>query len=142
MNIKIELMREEQLDTIASVFLSAFNNIEEEWTFETARKNVEEGFFGDCHFVALIDEKIVGFILAIPLTREFGIELLVTSIGVLPEYQNKGIGQQLWDKMESYGKERKFTAIRLLTNPHFKSFNWYKKMGFKESGWVEAFKKI
>ena len=142
MNIQIELMKEEQLDDVANIFLSSFNDLGEGWTFETSRKNIEEGFFGDCHYVARIDGKIVGFILAIPLTRELGQELFVSSIAILPEFQNQGIGKQLWDKMESFGKENKFVAIRLLTNPHLKSFDWYKEMGFEESGWIEAFKKI
>jgi ribosomal protein S18 acetylase RimI-like enzyme len=142
MNIQIELMRETDLAEVVKIFVDTFNASGEHWSHEFAAENIKEGFFGKCHYIALVDKKIVGFILAIPLTRELGTELFVASIAVIPEYQNQGVGQLLWDKMESYAQENKFAAIRLLTNPNFKSYKWYKQMGFKESNWIEVFKPL
>lgn len=135
-------MREENLDEIAKIFVQTFNAAGEHWSIENATENIKEGFFGECHYIALVEDKIVGFILAIPLTRELGMELFVASVAVLPEYQKHGVGKMLWDKVELYGKENKYAAIRLLTNTHLKSYEWYKQMGFKESEWIEVFKEI
>ena len=142
MNIRVELMNEEQINEVAKVFVESFNDVGEQWSIENATQNIKEGFFGECHYVALVEDKIVGFILAIPLTRELGLELFVASVAVLPDYQKHGVGKMLWNKVESYGKENKYAAIRLLTNPNLKSYEWYKEMGFKESDWIEVFKEI
>lgn len=140
--VKIELMTEAHLDDVAKVFMAAFNAVGEDWSYETARQNISENFFEDVHFVAKIDDQIVGFIMGIPLTREKGLELFLSSVAILPEYQHQGIGKLLWEKMVSLVKEKKYVGIRLLTNPHLKSFKWYKEMGFKESGWIEVFNEL
>lgn len=140
--VKIELMTEEHLDNVAKVFMTTFNAVGENWSYENARQNISENFFDDVHFVAKIDDKIVGFLMGIPLTREKGLEFFLSSIAILPKYQYQGIGKLLWEKMLSVAKEKKYVGIRLLTNPHLESYNWYKEMGFTESGWIEVFKEL
>ena len=80
--------------------------------------------------------------MAIPLTREKGIEAFVDSICVLPDHQHQGVGKQLWDKLTQQAKDNGYAAIRLLTNPRLNSYKWYKEMGFRESGWIEVFKEL
>lgn len=80
--------------------------------------------------------------MGIVLTREKGEELFIDSIIVDTKYQNKGIGKLLWDKAESYVKENSLKGIRLLANPHFKSFSWYKNIGYTESDWIELYKEF
>ncbi len=142
-NVVIDLMDEKDLDEVAKVFVEVFNDAGENWTIDIAQEHVEKNFFGDCHFVARIEGEIVGFVIAMPLIFERGLSMFVDAVGVLPKYQRKGIGTLLWKKMnvhvEAIGE---YDAIRLLTHPDFRSFEWYKKMGYEKSGWVEVFKKV
>ena len=136
-------MKKSDLDQTAKVFHLAFNDAGENWPVANAKKHVEENFLGGkCHFVAVIDNKIVGLLLGITSTREPGKEIFLDTIAVLPRWQNKGIGERLWQRMIKFLKTNKFTGIRLTANREFKSFNWYRQKGFKESGWIEVYKKI
>ncbi|HLL60448.1 MAG TPA: GNAT family N-acetyltransferase, partial [Candidatus Nitrosocosmicus sp.] len=103
-NIQVDLMLESDLDSVTQIFLDVFNKFGENWSLETAGKHIKENFFGDCHYVVRIEGRIVGFVMAIPLTREKGTELFIDSIAVLPEIQRKGIGKLLWDKVNKYAK--------------------------------------
>lgn len=141
-SVAIRLMKTEDLERVAEIFLAAFNGVGEHWSRETALQHICESFFDQFHYVAMSDREIVGFILAIPLIREKGKELFIDTIAVLPEFQNKGIGKMLWEKITVEAKNNNLVGIRLLSNPHLASFNWYKKIGFKESGWIEVFNKI
>lgn len=130
-------MTENDINEIANVFLESFNNEGESWTQETALAHVGQNFFGDAHWVAKDDDKVVGFLMGIVLTREHGDELFIDSVAVLSEHRGKEIGKQLWSLAEKFVEENNLHGIRLLANPNFKSFDWYKNMGFKESNWVE-----
>jgi predicted N-acetyltransferase YhbS len=141
-NINIELMTKDDLNQVADIFLSVFNTLGEKWERESVIKHVNENFVGDCHFIAKADNQILGFVMAIPLTREKGTELFIDSIAVLPDYQHKGIGQQLWNRIEMSAKEGKYTGVRLLANKQLESFNWYTSLGYQESGWVEVYKEL
>lgn len=133
-------MEKSDLKEVGEIFYNTFNSVGEPWTKVTSQQYVKENYHGDCHFVALLDKKIIGMLMAIPLTREKGTELFIDSIVVLPEYQKTSIGKKLWKKANVYAKDNHFTGIRLLTNPQLESFNWYKKMGYKKSGWIEVYK--
>lgn len=141
-NVRITTMIDDEIDEVTDVFLAVFNHVGEGWTREAARKHIKENFFDTCHFVARYDDKILGFIMAIPLTRENGREVFIDSIAVLPEYQHTGIGKMLWDTLNAYALENKCIGIRLLANRKLKSFDWYSKMGYRESGWIELFKEV
>lgn len=141
-DIQIELMTKDDLSEVAQVLMIVFNNLGENWTLEIAHTHVESNFFGDCHFVARNKDKIVGFIIGFPLIFEKGLSMFVDIIAVLPDYQKMGIGKMLWEKMTDVAKENNYDAIRLLSNPSLESFEWYKEMGYKESGWVEVYKKL
>lgn len=141
MNIKIKKIKKEDLKEVANLFLEVFNNSGESWTYESAYSHVEQNFFGDVHWCAFDENKMVGMMMGLVLTREQGDDLFLDSAVVLPEYQNKGIGKKLWQKAEDFVKENKLQGIRFLANPSWSSYKWYKKMGFKESGWIEMYKK-
>jgi predicted N-acetyltransferase YhbS len=140
--VKIRPMEKEDLSQVAGVFVESFNQEGEHWTYEVALDHVSSNFFGDSHFVAILDGKVIGFIMAFPLIFEQGVSLFVDAIAVYSHFQKQGIGQLLWDRMSVQAKDKEYKGIRLLTNPQLKSFDWYKKMGYKESGWLEVYKTI
>lgn len=139
-DLNVRKMEERDIKAVVELFKEVFNSDGENWSKETAKGHVKQNFFGDSHWVAEMNNQIVGFLMGIVLTREKGDELFVDSIVVKNSIQKKGVGKRLWEKAEEYVKERELKGIRLLANPHFSSFNWYKKMGYKKSGWIELYK--
>ncbi len=135
-------MTEYDIKDVAHVFMTSFNHVGEQWTFETALAHVSQNFFGNAHWVAKENDKIVGFIMGIILTREHGTELFIDSVAVLPEYRGRRVGSGLWSLAEQYVSEQKLHGIRLLANQTLKSFEWYTQMGFTKSGWVELEKSL
>lgn len=55
------------------------------------------------------------------------------SIYVLPEYQGKGIGKLLWEKMQSYIHPHKDTIVQVVTY-NTNAIEFYKKLGFIDTG--------
>lgn len=125
---------------VGLLFKKVFNSEGEEWSYENARKHVDQNFLGDAHWVAQDADIIVGFLIGIVLTREKGDELFIDSICIEQTYQNQGIGKRLWETAVEYVRKKGLKGIRLLANPNLKSYKWYKEMGYKESEWVELFK--
>ena len=139
-DVTILNMTDGDLPELSRIFYQSFNDVGERWSEGTATQHDKENFFGECHFIAKINNQIIGYIMGIPLTREQGLELFIDTVTVLPQYQKQGIGSRLWQTMLDHAKEKKYVAIRLLTNPNLHSFDWYKKMGYQQSGWVEIYK--
>ena len=141
-DVVIRPMTEADLPAVTQVFLVCFNAAGEEWSLETAQKQVKESFAGDCHYVACVGEQIVGCVLGFPMTREQGTDLFIDVIAILPEFQYQKIGTQLWSEAVAYAKRHQLHGLRLLANRSFSSFAWYQRMGFSESGWVELHKAL
>mgnify|MGYP001565048009 CR=1 FL=1 len=54
-------------------------------------------------------------------------------IYVLPEYQGQGIGKQLWEEIKKYFDISKKCIVQMVTY-NTKAINFYKKLGFKDTG--------
>ncbi len=141
-DVTIRKMEKTDLQAVSQLFREVFNSEGENWSDKTATSHVEQNFFGDSHWVAEKGNKIVGFLMGIVLTREKGEELFIDSVVVDKSVQGNGIGKELWSRAEMFVKENKLKGIRLLANPQFDSYNWYKKMGYNESEWIELYREF
>lgn len=139
MNVVIRPVQEKDQEQIVMVFMDTFNSAGENWSEENARKHIREAPIEGCNYVAEVDGKMIGILLAFPLTKVNGTELFIDILAVRPEYQNQGIGKELWKIGEQYIKDHGLVGICLQANPKLKSFVWYKRMGLKQSGWTELF---
>ena len=87
-------------------------------------------------FIALEDNKVVGFIYCYSLLKPDGRYMCyVHSVGVLPEYQGKGVGTEIFDECCKTLEEEKYKYIRLgfaKGNPQSEAF-WIKN-GFSRTG--------
>ncbi|KAA3610486.1 MAG: GNAT family N-acetyltransferase [Calditrichaeota bacterium] len=95
-------------------------------TFEDFEEAQEDGHL----FVAINEnDKPIGF--AYMEIMGHGVHL--DELDVLPEYGGKGIGTALVKKVNSWAKEKSYSAVSLTT---YKNISWnapfYKKLGFKE----------
>ena len=73
---------------------------------------------GNYGFVVLVDGNIVGFAYAYELVRvdEVAPMLYVHSVGLLPAYQNKGLGTRLMAYITAYAKEHGFSECFVITD--------------------------
>jgi len=133
-------MSRKQLDEVVDLFFNTFTQVGEEWNRENAKKHIEESFFGECHFVAKEKNKIIGVLLAFPLTKVAGTELFIDTIAVRPDYQKMGIGTMLINKAFEYVRLHGFVAVSLQANKKLQSYHWYKSLGLSETGWIELIK--
>ncbi len=118
---------------IAEVMKNAFNSVDQGWTDESSLVYINEYFDKSANFVAKIDNRIVGFVIADKRSDH----LFVDAIGVLPSEMGKGIAKELWRVIVSYCKQNQVTKIKMIADPTSVAYKWYKKLNFKETGWVE-----
>jgi len=84
---------------------------EEELTHRIDMMNQDKSY---CVFIALIDEKIVGFIGAVQsIAFEHGKYMRITALAVAKEYQNRGIGGSLLKHVEDFTASMGITVITL-----------------------------
>lgn len=136
----IEPMKKEHITEVSNLFYETFSAVGESWTLEHAQKHITESFFGECHYIAKDRNKIVGVLLAFPLTKVAGTELFIDTIAVHPNFQKKGIGTKLINTAFAYAKKHNLVAVSLAANAKLHSFKWYKSLGLSPTGWVELIK--
>ena len=91
-----------------------------------------------CHkqnkgFIVKIDKKIVGFAYCYDLLRPDGkVMFYLHSIGLLPNYQDKGLGTKLLVYIKNYATENNYSEMFVITdkgNP--RACHLYEKLGGK-----------
>lgn len=100
----------------------------EKQQIEVFKQRAENPKDDDITFVANHDEKIVG----IMRVKIFPDHIRVKTMYVHPEYMGKGIGTNLWNEMQKFIPQDK--SVIAYPAEHTKSVDWYKKMGFVETG--------
>jgi len=109
------------------------------WWANIPRKEMVASQLGgrlDLSFVAEFEGHFVGFILA----RLIYAGLPMTGVGVIyfiavrPDYQERGIGSMLIDKLNSHCKSEGIETIRALVPQHdTKIMKYFEKVGFRPS---------
>jgi len=84
-------------------------------------------------FVVKVDNKIVGFTYCYDLRRPDGKTMFyMHSVGLLPEYQNRGLGTKLLAFARDYARENSYSEMFVITdkgNP--RACHVYEKLGGK-----------
>lgn len=142
MDISIRPLKKSDIDHISKVFMETFNSSGENWNIQASKKHVNDYLTGNSQWGAYYNTKLIGILLAVETAIEDKTMLFIDTVAVLPEYQKKEVGTKLWNEMGKYIKENDLNGIRLLANKDFKSYSWYKKLGFMESGWIELYKTL
>ncbi len=106
-------------------------------TTEQQRQSIQKilGEKRTMYYVAESDKKLVGFMAAMgsDLNRNRHAAYLV--LGVLEEYQGKGIASQLFNQVFEWAKEIEITRLELtVIKDNVKAFHLYRKMGFVIEG--------
>ncbi|MBN2040276.1 MAG: GNAT family N-acetyltransferase [Spirochaetes bacterium] len=99
----------------------------------------------DGSFVAVIDDKVVGYIMSHVLTAVFGMEksAWITMIGVDPKYMDQGIGKRL--AMETFSYYKEMGIYTIFTTVRWDStdlLSYFKILGFDRSSYINLSKTI
>lgn len=95
--------------------------------------------------LAEADGKVVGFILGRILTHPYFLEDsgVVTTIGVIPGFQHKGIATRLVKAFKEECIERKIRSMRVLINANDKIMaSFYQSLGFEKDDIVELCQRL
>jgi putative acetyltransferase len=99
----------------------AFGGTGEGQLIITLRKNKE--FIPDLSLVALVDDRIVGYILFYPIFIEAANNtfpaISLAPMAVHPDYQNKGIGTKLVNDGLQRCKDMQFDSVIVLGHPEY-----------------------
>jgi len=84
-------------------------------TPEKALNRIKEDFRGNDVYVAVVDDKIVGFAM---VSVDSGIknQLWINEIWILKEYQGRGIGRKIMDDIESIYKKKGIKVFELVAH--------------------------
>jgi ribosomal protein S18 acetylase RimI-like enzyme len=100
---------------------------------------------GNMSLVAVVDKRVVGFMISELMTNSFGLDQggWIKNVGVLPQYMGKGIGQslanQLFDAYRRKGINEIFTASRWDWGD---LLSFFKSLGFERSNFINLYKKL
>lgn len=130
----------EDLDILINKYITYYNVEGGKWTYDLAKKRLEQifltpGFYG----IGLYNKsELLGF--AIGWFKQFDdIQLFyLEEILVFKEYQNKGLGSKILQKVESLVKKQGAQKIDLSTTYKDKHQRFYSNLGYKKSDFLIA----
>ena len=100
---------------------------EEKWSYFQILREFKNDFSKILVFKE--KEEIIGYL----IFREIEPEIEILKIGVRKEYQRKGVGTKLIQKLIEIAKEKNISKIFLeVKASNLSAYNFYKKLGFKE----------
>jgi GNAT superfamily N-acetyltransferase len=119
---RVRVYEESDLLPLAMVGKRAFP--EQEWTLL-----LWENPFRNAHttFVAVADDKPVGFLIASPMQR-FS---LITGLGVDPDYQGRGLGKALIRRALTHAFETGMPGVEVHANDRMQAIGAYLSCGFR-----------
>ena len=132
-NIRIEKLDKKDLESTASVMRSAFASVGQKWNREDSITYIQDHLEDACIYVAKENNVLVGFLVADKHTDH----LFIDAIGVVPVAMGKGIAKALWNQAVEYCREKHIPQAKMIADPQSQAYQWYKRLGFEETGWVE-----
>ncbi len=143
--VSIRRWRTDDVDEICEIYSLITNKgIDADFkrmVLERARKvGVEDG-----HFVAVLDGKIVGFMISYILPIGFGAEdcAYIATMGVHPKFMDQGIGAGMTKEIFMFYKAKGITNV--YTSVRWDStdlLSFFKSMGFERSNYINLRQKL
>jgi ribosomal protein S18 acetylase RimI-like enzyme len=131
--IEIRGIKESDLGAIVEIEEKNLGIKRERYWKRELKKNKEGRFLGSC--VAEIGGKVIGFILGDIGSREFGMPEnmgWIHTIGVHPDYQNKGVARALFDDYKKrFLKLDVDTVYTIVSLSDIMQLPFFEKIGFR-----------
>jgi aminoglycoside 6'-N-acetyltransferase I len=113
----------------------------EKWTYGNANKTFSHFSKVGLINVAIINNKVVGFIIFRKEYYNKGYSIIIEELVVEKKLQGKGIGKSLMKEVENYCKKQKIKDINLTTNKKAPAYKFYLKLGYIPSNSTVYFQK-
>jgi len=136
-NIKIRQMAVEDADEISRIYQAIIQKPAEEGFKRLIESNARRE--EDACFVAVLDGKVVGFMISYILTMGFGItkSAWIATLGVDPRYMGQGLGERMAKETfryyQSIGIKNVYTSVRWDSTD---LLSFFKTLGFDRSNFV------
>lgn len=143
--MKIEFLKEKELQSFAISYMNYFNAEGDNWTQEIAYKRLRQMWSMDDSIClkAVKDNEICGILMGYLEWFDDGPYFHIFEILVLKEYQDSGIGTELIKEVERVAKESgaKVSTLEALNDEQHEKF--YGRMGYKtKENFVYKVKKL
>ncbi|MDO8623622.1 MAG: N-acetyltransferase [archaeon] len=131
--VNIRRAEKKDLKEISNLFRteSSKKPYNDKWTQKIALKEVTGFFKKKDMYVAIINKKIVGFIVS-SICSDNKKKAYIDELWLKPEYQGKGIGKSLVKFIEDKYKKKGIKILRVVSSKKARAFGFYKKVKFKE----------
>ncbi len=100
---------------------------------------------GNISLVALVEGRVVGFVISEIMTNSFGIDQggWIKNLGVHPKYMGEGIGQALASHLfEAYKRKKIFEIHTAAQWDSVDLLSFFKSIGFDRSNFINLYKKL
>jgi ribosomal protein S18 acetylase RimI-like enzyme len=140
-NWSIVCFENKYLDDMAQLFVKEYSEKDAEWNKKTAKRyllNDTETSPDYCYAAIDKNNKCIGAIFCRLDPYYKGNLLFIDSLQVYSNFRKQGIATALLKKVKRICKKNKIIGIHLLAD-NTKDFpkEWYKKLGFEKTDWVE-----
>ena len=130
--MKIRKLRASDAETVGNVYLNAMGqNVDNLKFYRGFNEYIH--FFSKTGYSYVIsyEEKIFGVILAMEMPDMFnGKRVYIEIFTILPEYQEKGYGKKLLEKVYKKATDNGIFTVTLYASCYLDSYEKYKKMGY------------
>jgi len=107
--------------------------------FHSRPKRLEDLINVKLFLVAEDKKKIVATIALVKKGKDY----IVKRLYINKKYRNKGLGQEMYNRIEEFARKTKISKLKLTTTPQMKAaIYFYKKNGFKKTGEDKKINKI
>ncbi len=139
-SITLERLKKNELKKIVDIMIKEFSKepYNEKWSRRFALKYIKSLLKNDPKLFFTIKHKgsIIGFISGATYWFAHGKSCYLEEFVIEEKHQGKGFGSIALKKFERILKNRGYKVLELNANKKARSFNFYKKRGFKELPWV------
>ncbi len=143
MNIRIEPLKPEHYDAVMDIHSTILKRVTKpQWKSPVFSRLSQENTIG---FVALLEDKVIGFIISALRQGDFGVDRCgwIEVVGVDPRYMGHGIGRDLarhlLDHYRSIGVEDVYSSVRWDAAD---MLSFFKSLGFDRSNFLNLRKKL
>lgn len=135
MKIELKKANKKNFNEIAKIYQTEFSKTpyNEKWTVKKATDKIK--FFSKFYdlYSIFVNNKIVGFIVINPKFMCPGEVAFGEEIAIKEEFQRKGIGTFVFNKIFKIYKKKGFKNFMGIVNIKSKAYNLYKRLGIKPS---------
>lgn len=98
---------------------------------QTGKKNLKRGIISSFQEIIVVEDKAKKLALGSGVLFKYKHMLRIYSIGILPKYQNIGIGNELLEYIKAYALSNNYASITLeASEKNTKLIDWYLSKGF------------